>query len=102
MNREISEITPHLYLSGACPVTEENLRRLGITKVLTIAEELPICPLGKEVDVIKISVRDRPDTNLYLHFEVKKTLFTYISRRRSARMRPSGAQLLGVEFQILH
>lgn len=72
MLHEISEITPNLFLSSAIAVTERQLKKLNITLVINVTKELPVCPLGDNVKVIKISVKDRPTENLLQHFDVSR------------------------------
>ena len=75
MLHEISEITPNLFLSSAIAVTERQLKKLNITLVINVTKELPVCPLGEDVKVIKISIKDRPTENLHQHFDVSMIHF---------------------------
>ena len=73
MLSEISEILPgRLYLSGGTAVTETTLAKLGITLVINVTKELPVCPLGEGVSVVKVAVEDSPGANLYRYFEVSR------------------------------
>lgn len=58
------------YLSSALAVTERQLGALGITLVVNATRELPVCPLGDGVKVIKVAVADKASENLYQHFDV--------------------------------
>uniref|UniRef100_A0A1B6EEH0 Protein-tyrosine-phosphatase n=1 Tax=Clastoptera arizonana TaxID=38151 RepID=A0A1B6EEH0_9HEMI len=66
----ISQVTPHLYLSGAPAVREDSLTSLGITCVISAAPELPSPPLPPLVSVVlRLPLQDSSsaDISAYLH-----------------------------------
>ncbi|TFK26244.1 phosphatases II [Coprinopsis marcescibilis] len=66
-----SEINPRLYLSGYWPATnEEELRRLGITHVISAIEHRPAIPQSiPQENRLQIFIADRPDANILDHLE---------------------------------
>jgi hypothetical protein len=78
MLNDISEITPHLFLTSGIAVTENNLRRHKVKLVINVARELPVCPLGDDVRVVKIALADKYREDLYKYFEVSLILLIFL------------------------
>ena len=84
---EVSEVAPRLFLTSGVAVTESAVRERGVTLVVNAAKELPACPLGEGVRVVKVSVEDSPGANLYRHFEVRyEFIFGHTPPQFSARI----------------
>lgn len=71
---ELSEITPHLYLSSALAANEKNVKKFGISTVVTAAKELFKQPVGDGVEVIQLDVSDTPKEDLSKYFEQISTV----------------------------
>lgn len=78
---EISRVSDHLYLSAGVAVTEAAVRHLGVTLVVNAARELPACPLGDGVRVVRVPVADNPGADLYRHFEVRYSTYMWCRAR---------------------
>lgn len=65
---DIHTIKPHLYLSGAKPVTAERIKALGITSVINVSRDLPRIKV-RNVRYMQIDVEDHPGQNLEPYFE---------------------------------
>ena len=70
--RTLSEVTPCLYVSAGCAITDAKLQELGINLVVNSTDELDnyTPPEGSSVQVIRIPVKDLSSTELAPYFKV--------------------------------
>ena len=69
---KISQVTPCLYVCSGSAISHAKIEDLGINLIINSTEELSnYRPLdGSKVQVIRIPVKDRKDTNLAPYFKV--------------------------------
>ena len=81
---QIDEIVPHLYLTSGLAATELNVRDLNVRLVINATVELPYVNLGKNVDIVKIAVRDSDREQLINYFDqVSKLIDDRVSRNEN-------------------
>ncbi|KHN72773.1 Dual specificity protein phosphatase 14 [Toxocara canis] len=66
---QISEITEHLYLSGAGVLKPEKLRQKQITCIVNATVEEPSAYIPG-IDYVKISIEDNPIARIDQYFDV--------------------------------
>ena len=70
--KEITEITPNLYLSSVAAISDANLHDKKINLIINATKELPIFPTadgGKQIHSVRIPVYDMVDETLYPYFK---------------------------------
>lgn len=74
--RKLSEVTPCLYVSAGCAITDAKLQELGINLIINSTEELDSYepPKGSNIQVIRIPVKDLSDTELAPYFKATADL----------------------------
>ena len=70
--RTLSEVTPCLYVSAGCAITDSKLQELGINLIINSTAELDNYhpPEESNIQVIRIPVKDLSDTELAPYFKV--------------------------------
>ena len=79
--RELSEVTPSLYVSAGCAITDAKLQELGINLIINSTEELESYqpPEGSNIQVIRIPVKDLSETELAPYFKARIFIFKTVT-----------------------
>lgn len=65
---EVSKITDHIYLTGFAGVTNRNIKKYGITCLVSVIVEVPSFYITK-CEVYKVRIFDRPSISLFKYFD---------------------------------
>lgn len=68
MFSQVAQITDHLYLSSAHPVTLDRMRKLGVTLVVNATMDVP-CVRSGDIDCMQVTVDDTPFAQLRSYFD---------------------------------
>ncbi|KAL8591813.1 hypothetical protein ACOMHN_047073 [Nucella lapillus] len=68
MFTQIAEITDSLYLSSAAAVKGEKIRKLGITHIINVTQDIPNLKMPN-VECLQIQVDDVPSAHLGAYFD---------------------------------
>lgn len=69
--REMTQITPKLYLSAQIAISDAALAKNNINLIINATKELPVFPPeDSSIKTIRVPVYDSADQNLYPYFKV--------------------------------
>lgn len=67
---QISELIPHLFISGVSALTAVNMKAFNITLIVNATKEVPNLKMLGEIQRMKLWVDDVPEEDLFPHFDI--------------------------------
>ena len=71
--REVSQLTPQLYLASVAAINDESLKQNKINLIINATKELPMWNPQKDANImtIRVPVYDNTEQTLFPYFQVK-------------------------------
>ena len=72
--REVSQLTPQLYLASVAAINDESLKQNKINLIINATKELPMWNPQKDTNImtIRVPVYDNTEQTLFPYFQVKR------------------------------